>query len=95
MAQISGSSMSARGSLSQVERSKICEGSTLVRGTSTSEATTALPASITQCADSTQPGVDAVRDYLASLPYAPKPNCDKGHFYMVNNNSPAFLPDGH
>jgi len=48
----------------------------------------------TECADSTQPGVDAVRDYLASLPYSPKPNCEKGHFYMVNNDNPGFLPDG-
>jgi len=48
----------------------------------------------TECADSTQPGVDAVRDYLASLPYSPKPNCEKNHFYMINNNNPGFLPDG-
>ncbi len=48
----------------------------------------------TECADSSQPGVDAVRDYLATLPYRPNPNCEPGHFYMVNNNSPGFLPDG-
>jgi len=48
----------------------------------------------TECADSSQPGVDAVRDYLASLPYHPKPNCEPGHFYMVNNDNPGFLPDG-
>ncbi len=48
----------------------------------------------TECADSTQPGIDAVRDYLASLPYRPNPNCQPGHFYMVNNDSPGFLPDG-
>lgn len=48
----------------------------------------------TECGDSTQPGVDAVRDYLASLPYRPNPNCEKRHFYMVNNNNPGFLPDG-
>jgi phospholipase C len=48
----------------------------------------------TECADSTQPGIDAVRDYLASLPYRPNPNCRPGHFYMVNNDSPGFLPDG-
>jgi phospholipase C len=47
-----------------------------------------------ECADSTQPGVDAVRDYLASLPYSPKPNCEKNHFYMINNDNPGFLPDG-
>lgn len=48
----------------------------------------------TECADSTQPGIDAIRDYLASLPYRPDPNCKPGHFYMVNNDSPGFLPDG-
>ena len=48
----------------------------------------------TECADSSQPGVDAVRDYLATLPYRPHPNCEPGHFYMVNNNNPGFLPDG-
>ena len=48
----------------------------------------------TECADSTQPGIDPVRDYLASLPYHPNPNCDKNHFYMINNDNPGFLPDG-
>jgi len=48
----------------------------------------------TNCADSSQPGIDPIRDYLASLPYHPNPNCEKGHFYMVNNDSPGFLPDG-
>jgi phospholipase C len=48
----------------------------------------------TQCADPTQPGIAAIRDYLASLPYAPNPNCQPSHFYMVNNDNPGFLPDG-
>jgi phospholipase C len=48
----------------------------------------------TECADSTQPGVDAVRDYLATLPYDAKPNCKANHFYMINNLNPGFLPDG-
>jgi phospholipase C len=48
----------------------------------------------TECADSSQPGIDPVRDYLASLPYHPNPNCEKSHFYMVNNDNPGFLPDG-
>ncbi len=47
-----------------------------------------------ECADSSQPGIDQIRDYLASLPYRPNPNCEKNHFYMVNNDSPGFLPDG-
>jgi len=48
----------------------------------------------TECADPTQPGIDAIRDYLASLPYHPRPNCQPGHFYMINNLNPGFLPDG-
>jgi len=48
----------------------------------------------TECADPTQPGIKAIRDYLKSLPYRPDPNCKNGHFYMVNNDSPGFLPDG-
>ena len=48
----------------------------------------------TECADSTQPGVNAVRDYLATLPYDPKPNCKANQFYMINNLNPGFLPDG-
>jgi phospholipase C len=50
--------------------------------------------SFTECADPTQPGIKPVRDYLKSLPYNPKPNCDAGRFYMVNNDNPGFLPDG-
>ena len=48
----------------------------------------------TECGDASQPGIAAIRDYLKSLPYDPKPNCAPGHFYMVNNDSPGFLPDG-
>ena len=48
----------------------------------------------TECGDATQPGVAAVRDYLATLPYHPNPNCEPGHFYMINNDNPGFLPDG-
>jgi phospholipase C len=48
----------------------------------------------TACGDRTQPGVSAIRDYLATLPYHPSPNCQAGHFYMINNDSPGFLPGG-
>jgi phospholipase C len=48
----------------------------------------------TECADPNEPGVDAVRDYLESLPYHPNPRCKPEHFYMINNDSPGFLPDG-
>jgi phospholipase C len=46
------------------------------------------------CADPTQPGVAPIREYLQALFYHPNPNCQPGHFYMVNNDSPGFLPDG-
>ena len=48
----------------------------------------------TECADRNQPGIKPIRDYLKSLPYRADPNCQPGHFYMVNNDSPGFLPDG-
>ena len=47
-----------------------------------------------ECGDPTQPGVKVIRQYLESLPYDPKPNCDAGRYYMVNNDNPGFLPDG-
>ena len=47
-----------------------------------------------ECGNPDQPGVKPIRDYLKSLPYDPQPNCVPGHFYMVNNDSPGFLPDG-
>jgi phospholipase C len=46
------------------------------------------------CADSTQPGIAPIRQYLESLPYDPRPNCEANHFYLVNNVNPGFLPDG-
>jgi phospholipase C len=48
----------------------------------------------TNCSDLTQPGIAPIVAYLASLPWHPSPNCDLGHFYMINNMSPGFLPNG-
>jgi len=48
----------------------------------------------TSCADLNQPGVRPIVNYLASLPYHPAPHCEAGHFYMINNVSPGFLPNG-
>jgi len=48
----------------------------------------------TECANQGNNGIKPIRDYLASLPYHPSPNCQAGHYYMVNNDSPGFLPDG-
>ena len=48
------------------------------------------------CADRTAPGVAPIHAYLASLPYQAfrDGNCEPGHYYMVNNLEPAYLPDG-
>jgi acid phosphatase len=46
------------------------------------------------CADDAAPGAAPIRAYLASLPYRPSPNCEPGHFYMINNINPGFLPNG-
>jgi phospholipase C len=48
----------------------------------------------TECGEMTQPGIAPIVNYLQSLPYNPDPKCEPGHFYMVNNDSPGFLPDG-
>ncbi|MBV8206275.1 MAG: phosphoesterase [Acidobacteria bacterium] len=48
----------------------------------------------TECGNRSQPGVAPVLRYLESLPYDPSPRCEPGHFYMINNDSPGFLPDG-
>jgi len=46
------------------------------------------------CADLSQPGVPAVVNYLQSLPRPVAPNCDTGHFYILNNYNPGFNGDG-
>jgi phospholipase C len=48
------------------------------------------------CADVAQPGVRAIRDFLASLPYKPfnDGNCAPGAYYLVNNYAPGYTPDG-
>ena len=46
------------------------------------------------CADVTQAGVAQIVDYLNSLPNKPKPNCDPGHYYLVNNYNPGYFGDG-
>ncbi|MGH9675847.1 MAG: alkaline phosphatase family protein, partial [Candidatus Acidiferrum sp.] len=50
--------------------------------------------SYSDCADPKQPGVDAILDYLASLPRKPKPNCAPGHYYLLNNYDPGYNGDG-
>ena len=46
------------------------------------------------CSDLAQPGVAPIVSYLGTLAYRPQPNCETGHYYMLNNLSPGFLPNG-
>lgn len=46
------------------------------------------------CADINQPGVQPIVNYLENLPYAAEPNCQPNHYYMLNNVSPGYLPNG-
>jgi phospholipase C len=40
------------------------------------------------------PGVLPIVRYLDSLGNEVKANCDSGHYYMLNNTNPGFLPNG-
>jgi phospholipase C len=46
----------------------------------------------TACADTSQPGVKAIHDYLKSVNV--KPNCQAGHYYLLNNYNPGYYGDG-
>ena len=50
--------------------------------------------SYTMCADTSQPGVAPIRDYLASLPSRPFHGCYPGEYYLVNNFGPGFFGNG-
>jgi phospholipase C len=50
--------------------------------------------SYTNCSELSAPGVAAIRSYLSSLPYSPNPNCDAGHYYLLNNYNPGYFGDG-
>jgi phospholipase C len=50
--------------------------------------------SYVNCADKKQPGVAPEVDYLNALPKKVNPNCDKDHYYLVNNYNPGYLGNG-
>jgi phospholipase C len=50
--------------------------------------------SYSNCSDSDQPGVFAVLDYLANLPYQVDPRCAPARYYLLNNYNPGYLADG-
>jgi phospholipase C len=50
--------------------------------------------SYVNCSDNSQPGVPQVTSYLQSLQTPINPNCEAGHYYIVNNYNPGFNGDG-
>jgi phospholipase C len=50
--------------------------------------------SYSNCADSTQPGVAPILNYLSSLPNPIDSRCQKGHFYLLNNYNPGYFGNG-
>jgi phospholipase C len=44
------------------------------------------------CSDETQPGVKEVTSYLHDVRV--NPNCEKGHYYLLNNYNPGYFGDG-
>jgi phospholipase C len=50
--------------------------------------------SYSNCSDPSQPGVGPILKYLASLPRPINPNCEKGHYYLLNNYNPGYFGNG-
>src|SRR5215475_8646969 len=50
--------------------------------------------SYSNCSDLGQPGVPAVVNYLQALPRPVNPNCEKDHYYLLNNYNPGYLGNG-
>ncbi len=46
------------------------------------------------CNDTGQPGISAIANYLAALPYRVRTNCGPGQYYQAVNVTPAFTPKG-
>ena len=50
--------------------------------------------SYTNCSDTTQPGVAPIVNYLKSLAHPISPNCEAGHYYLLNNYNPGYFGNG-
>ena len=50
--------------------------------------------SYSNCADTTQPGVAPIMNYLKSLSTPIDPRCEKGHYYLLNNYNPGYFGNG-
>ncbi len=48
--------------------------------------------SYTNCADTSQPGVKPIREYLASMHI--DAHCESGHYYLLNNYNPGYFGNG-
>jgi phospholipase C len=48
----------------------------------------------TNCSDTTQPAVKGIYEYLNSLSYKVKPNCQANRYYLLNNYNPGYNADG-
>jgi phospholipase C len=48
----------------------------------------------TDCSDLSQPGVEEITSYLGALSTPISPNCEPGHFYLLNNYNPGYYGDG-
>ena len=50
--------------------------------------------SYVNCNDPSEGGVAAIQNYLESLKTSIKPNCEAGHYYLLNNYNPGYPGDG-
>jgi phospholipase C len=50
--------------------------------------------SYSNCADPSQPGVGPILNYLKTLPGPIRPNCEPGHYYLLNNYNPGWFGNG-
>jgi phospholipase C len=50
--------------------------------------------SYSNCSDPGAPGVDAILDYLDSLPFHVSSRCASGHYYLLNNYNPGYYGNG-
>ena len=50
--------------------------------------------SYSNCSDLSQPGVKPVVQYLKSLQRPINPNCEAGHYYLLNNYNPGYFGNG-
>ena len=48
----------------------------------------------TNCADTTQPGVAPIVNYLTSLTRPINPHCEPSHYYLLNNYNPGYYGNG-